>query len=615
MKSVSIKSGTKMEGLCIFLMRKGGVYYGDLTSFAYRLFNTRQDGNEATGKKGSASRLIGESIKRGYVSVVEMRLKSKRFNKTEDTDTAEVSSDEKTSKPKHEAYYKKGKMVRLCHLTESGLDEAYRLYLKRVGSGTPFPRKYFEKLRKPYTTDVAALSNTAYHSLTRMADLNHLETMFNCIGIPSDVQSKPSLETVYIYRSGGDIKPSKYTGYKLYWQNADLERDLEKGFFYTSAEIISFMEDYAGGRERYSSVCRGIYISNARTLVIYSNGKGNNNMIYCPQQSSETSLISLIRNQGFATRADILMPPSLEFLRQSGSGVSALAIAESNSFIVSTAAGRRGGRKTKGHKSDVYMKKLLVPSSVVFTGDQYDSYDYFYCVAGERRGIEDLKSLIETTPLEIINFYRRLLSDKKRFQVNHGDIYFPVSCMYKDEWKECCYIPNYELTLLTHIRDCKSNPIIITHEDMVDDIQHITHKKHIFIDADTLKIMSGNSALIIDSNGYPKGRKMIKDFLASKGLCADKRQLDTLPEKFNQESKAFFNAVAEGRISMDTIEAQLMTSELKPRQYRKSRQKMVRIPQDLYDIAKQEAEQRQVTLYHVISSYLKKAMKSKANEV
>ena len=583
-KTIRIRANTKLARIGLYLLRKGGVYKQDMLAYANRICS----------KPSDASTLIKELKKRDIITVRDFMIRAKRYG---------LSGTNKT-----ESYYRKVRKAETVTLSDHGLIAMYQLYVTSANVGDPAPRAYFEKLRQPFLADITQLSDSAYRKVLDRYNVNRLKTIFNLCGAYTEPLGKPCLEEIYCYRNGLEYEGENSEGYRLYQDRGVLDTILDAGIYYTIEEYRKFYARYEDGAERFTTVARGIYISNSLTLVVYANGKGNKSMIYCPNQTSEQRIIQALKNENLSHRVS-----GKNTSTSKSKEVHALLVGESESFIYSSASGKKFGRTTKGHKNDNYLKTILTPYSNVFiekdpSSNRQDYYSGMYCIAYSHQGIKQLQKLL-TQSSQMSSFYRKLIEKRPdRFAKDQGNREFPILYLDEDdEWKSCCYIPCYELIHLAAIRQQKAKPVIIADPSMHGIIQRITHQKHLFLDPEEYK-PDTSTVLTIDENGYPAGKKIIDDYLHSNHKRTDKAEYSKAAERYGLDVIEFFNAVAEERIDVEEVAEGMILQDYDPAKYVRQAKKIMSVSKDCYEKIVELAARKNTTIYHVTNMLLKKAL-------
>ena len=582
-KTIRIRANTKLARVGLYLLRKGGVYKQDLLAYA----------NGICSKPSDASTLIRELKERDIIALRDFMIREKRYVAT---DTKRV-----------ESYYRRVKKVETVTLSDRGLTAMFQLYVASPNVDDPAPRAYFEKLREPFLADITQLSDYAYGNLLDLYETNRLKTIFNIAKVQTEPIGKPCLEEIYCYRNNTEYEGEYSEGYRLYQDDTALDKILDKGIYYTIDEYREFYARHGDGPERLTTIARGIYISNRMTLVVYANGKENKSMIYCTNQSNEPRIVLALKNENLAHRVR-----DKKTTTSTSKEVFALMIGESDSFIYSTASGKKYGRTTKGHKNNNYLRKLLTPYSNVFmvpdpSANKQDYYSGLYCVAYNRNGLGQLQNLLSDN--QVNSFYQKLIkTHSDQFKKDEGNHEFPV--LYKDEdgfWNSCCYIPCYELTLLAAIRQQQAEPIIIAKPDMWDIIQRITQQRHLFLDPDKLE-PDTSTTLVIDENGYPAGKKILDDYLHSEHKRAERSEYYKAAARYNLDITEFYNAIAEERIDKEEIANGMDLKDYDSSKYVRRAKKIVSISKDYYEQIAELANRKNTTIYHVTNMLLKKAL-------
>lgn len=581
-----IQGKEKLGQLGIYLMRKGGLYKDDLLLYA----NTR-----VCKHSSDASDLLKQLRVRGILDITDFNLKRRQRTPADSTGSSH-------------SYMKQVRTVQVCRLTDFGQQAMYAAY-RSEKLDEALPRSYFDNIRAPFLKDTSKLSKRGYKNLVKLYDANRLKVFFNCLGgVKTEKDAKPSLEQIFAYRNGISYTPAQGDGYKYYDNASALAMDLSRGFYYTIDEYRQFYSQHEDGVERFNTIARGIYISNLYTLVVYANGKGNSNMIYCPFQSSDNQIIQSLKYERLSFN---LTDADNNLLAQS---VQALALGEAKSFVISTATGKRYGRNTKGHKSDNYLKKILTAYSPLFTDigssnvNVIDEYDSFYAATLDKDGITQIKDLIYNKKSSSA-YYNELIENYGDTFKENKDLVYPLTYMYEDYRHPCLVMHAYELMTLKMLAKSERRPIILTRKSMMDVIQRITRKQYVLVDMDTLDITGADQTSIYDSNGYNAGKKILEDYLMSKELKASVKEYRELPKKFNKTYIEFYNDLADEVTSPeDYIELMETTPYVKTRK-RATIKKSVSVSSEIYEQIKQKAQRDHVTIYHVVNQIMKRAFK------
>ena len=584
-KTIRIRANTKLARVGMYLLRKGGVYRQDLLAYANRICS----------KPSDASTLIRELKERDIIAIRNFTVLEKRYAATET---------EKTG-----SYYRSAGKTETVTLSDHGLTAMYQLYITSANVDAPAPRAYFEKLREPFLADITQLSDSAYRQVLNRYDANRLKTIFNIAGALTEPLGKPCLEEVYCYRNGLEYEGEHSKDYRVYQDDTMLDTILERGIYYTIGEYREFYARHEDGVERFKTIARGIYISNILTLVVYANGRGNKSMIFCPNQTSEQQIVLALKNENLSHRTSDTNAGAY-----ASKEVHALLIGESDSFIYSTATGKRFGRTTKGHKNDNYLKKLLTPYSKVFevpdpSANRQNYYNGLYCIAYNRCGLDQLRRLLEQSS-QTDAFYQEVTETfPERFAKDPGNREFPI--LYRDSdgiWRSCCYIPCYELMQLAAIRQQQAQPVIIVSSDMRDIIQRITHQKHLFLDPEDFT-PDTSAVLTIDENGYPAGKKILDDYLHAKLKRAERAEYYKAAARYDLDVTEFFNAIAESRIDVEEVVKEMILKDYDPSGYVRRAKKAMFVSRDCYEQIVELAGRKNATIYHVTNMLLIRALK------
>lgn len=575
----TIQPKTSLFKLATFLYFKGSVYKQDMLLYATKL---------VSGTQISPSKLLMTLKRRNIVELRDYTI----------------------------GYRSQKRTTSVCFLTEKG-----RLILNR----------YFSDLTDVKIFDEMAdrFRRKGYDKLLTLYNSNHIMTMFNCAGIQGDSVSKPSIKQLYCHINKVPYvhrdKRYKEMSYDV------INRLYQEGIFYSAAEYKEFYKTLSGG-EPLRSIFRGIYISKNKTLVIYSNGKNNNNLIYLPNEFSEHALTNSLIKNGLAN-----------------GNISAITMSDANYFIYGTLAGRKFGLnktaldkgvldakrnlerlelkekceknnwnymdrlavlQSKWEKSDTYRENKSVGKNIIFgmnaninNSAVYGNYKMFYSVTFSQDGINALEYLVTHSDEEK---YEEELEYVKNMPgllrvSSFKDSIYPLEYLQGNTWIPCIYMPVYELHALQQMQRDEFTAAVITSGDMINTIQHCTHKVHSFIDCETEGVMIDEDAIIYDENGYCKGRKMLENYLLKKAMKAAPDQYISLPKKYDMSYAEFYNSIAKGEIMPEELMPLIETTEYDLREYGKryyrKRKKTIAVSTDVYNLIKQYAVTNNITLY------------------
>lgn len=590
---------TKENRVGIWLLRKGSVFKQDLYLFVSKMCSQHQH----------LSRLVEKMTNEGILYVKDFQLREKR---------------KRSSGGSYKTYLSKGTNVEIVALTDKGINIMYANYKKLMGNNA-LPREQFLELRDSIMVDTDNISATAYERIRRQLNSNHIQTLFNCVDIQTDKQSKPSLEQIYCYHTNWEYNPYEYPQYVYYSKPANLESDLDKGFFYTIDEYREFYGRHEDGVERFASIARGIFISNNICLVIYANPKGNHNMIYCKEHLNESKLIKKLKSERFASDSEHSITG---IAHTSYRHVSALAITDVESFIYSTASGMKNGKRKKKYKNNLEVN-LLTPKSILFPQkdglEDEEVFDNYYVITANATGLEQLRQLLSTN-YEARQEHITAIGQRDGFATFTGyvDPLYPLKFTYNRRSYLCSYQPNYELIQLCAIRDDDEISAIITRRNMVDIIQRVIKKTPIFIDMETMEVINTKQTAQFDEAGHVAGKKILEDYLLEKGLKAKRGEYANLHKKLsftyrNDEGKLvikkyhsaneLFNAIANDEVSVEEVVNNIQTEEYKPHNYKQQRKKQIFIPGEYHDLMKTIAKIDNVTIYYETIQIIKEGIK------
>lgn len=536
MKELSKSSKVYKLGQYVFL--KGGVLREDFLLYASTVC-AKEELNEYSYVYGH--RILKKLIDRGLVCLGEIYLGPKQGKKTKAITVCTTVA---------------GKELFSQGLPPSQVEYASRMY------------------------DVVSMHNQKKLEMTY--NQNHVRTMFDSIGIKTvECLDKLPLDEVWKFRKLSD----EHKGLK---SNESTFASHTEGAYYSKEEFRVFYEKYYKDSEIFSSVFRGLYLSNDKCIVVYSNGRFNNHMIYAGEAEREDRLIRKLR----------------QILNYSE--VYALTMSDTESFIYATAEGRTRGR----HKDDEINRNNTL--NVLYTQKLFDEtikFDKFYCVVNGKEGLKTLKQIL--TYDEDVE-YDNCTERNPKLELAHRGARAPLTYNDKGIKKPCYYLPFYELTTLTLIAkdEHEEPPIIITYEELRDVIQHITHKQHLFIDADTYRPLSKIDSTIYDSNGNPKGLKMLLDYLHEQGVTIPPKVIRELPKEYDKDYIEFYNYIALKRdgYDIDDIANKLtednLTIPYAKKRYRKRKKKTIMVSADSYAKLKAYAKSKHYTLYHATNKLI-----------
>ncbi len=583
-----INPNTDLWKLATFLYFKGSAYKQDMIAYATKLSN---------GVQPNASGLLKELKKREIVFEKQITI----------------------------GYRSKKRTTTVYFLTEQGTIFLNSYFSDKTDINT------FKKIVEQFNTK-------KHDTLLSLYNQNHIKTMFNCVGIQTDVMTKPSIKQLWCYLNNVSYIPNESYEYPTL-SNDRMQQMLHTGIYYDKEEFRELYTSELKKGEVLRSIFRGIYISDTQCFVIYSNGKGNGNMIYLPSETEEHLLTTTLIQNKFA----------------SINNISALTMSDTNYFIYGTLTGRRYGinksnldedilqakrniekeellekckknnwdveeRLAKLHdkweKSDTWQKRKKTGKNIIFGIDAQinnididGNYKNLYCITFNKTGIRSLQYLVSNNADAHYNNITNIASRAGNIEINQqGDSFYPLNYFDRSMWIPCIYLPYFELHTLERIKEDDFTPVIITNPEMTTIIQHCTRKHHIFIDENKLEKQSQKEALIIDKNGYNKGKKIIDKYLKLQSLTISEQQYRQLPSKFEMKYNEFYNAVATGEIKPEQITPLLETSEYDLRNYGKRRSskknKTIAVNSKIYSALKHYADKNDTTILEAASNLL-----------
>ena len=529
-----LKLGTNPYKLALFLFTKGSCYKQDLLMYAYSLTNNHQS---------NSSSLVKTLNENNIVYFKDFKLKTKT--------------------------------VSVAYLTEQGRKQVIKLAdIKNT--------EYYDKLLFRFNTKV-------YDKLLAYYNDNHIKTMFNCVDIPTDALSKPTLHEVYNY-----INKIEQNDNFLSYTPDEIQEYLDKGIYYSKEEYREFYKLKEVNDEVLTSVFRGLFISTDKCAVVYSNGKDNNKMIYLAKSGSEFLLTKYLIKQRLAP---------LRTVNRKKVGLYALTMSDANSFIYSSAVGRKRG-EVKSKVSVETKSFVFTPYSNINYIENDGSYCGMYSVIFNKTGVQCLQRFV-SNPVATTYTYPKSLPQyyPDRFSDNQGEYEYPINYNHNGTWLPCCYIPIYDLMFLNQLKSSTFTPAIITDKDMINVISRITHKPHIFLDINTLKPIN-EDVLIYDDKGYVKGKKMLQDYFLSLNQRVDDKQFKQIPAKYGMSYNQFYNALALGQLSIQDVAVNLNPRAYhKTHTYRTKKTNLV-VPYEIYLKVKSLAQRNHNTIQYTTTKLL-----------
>ena len=433
-------------------------------------------------------------------------------------------------------------------------------------------------------------------TLKSRLDSSRVKTMFALAGVPTFQKDKPSLyhlfttlyQLPYDYKEKFDNKPT----YNDTLNAEECAKVLSAGIYYTIKEVRDFLnEDIEGSADTFlGSRAKGIFISTMNCLIVYSGKHGENKLIRI-RQEAEKRLLSGIRPLLQITQVNRNLP-ALSRRRQStfdGTKVVdkmientpyGLVITDGESLIYSMATGNPRGL-VKGIDKNKYDKtrkkrieeKGMSVSKAWLKGDGA-IFQRLFATPFTENGIHSLDYICHTTAEEWHATSLKLFSSSKTFTPNNNNPLYP----YDIDWETkipMIYMPVFECNELYNIYQMDYKVGILTYPDMLNVISHSVRKELPYFDADTMERVNRDNVLIYDDYGYPKGLKMLQDYLLERNLETKKKDYFDLPKKFNYEYTKFYNEIARGKINLDKLFPSVPTTEIEIKEQKRIKRKSI----------------------------------------
>lgn len=431
----------------------------------------------------------------------------------------------------------------------------------------PETKDYFINLNEKFKTK-------STDKLKGMLDQNHIKSFFNVCGIQTEPMSRrPSVEQLYNFINGtGNNKNSLPQDY--------VKETLRTGLYFSASEIRAGAKALINLDEPISSVFNGLIITESEFIVVYSQKIDKDKLIYIKYQNNEILLHDNVLRKMFKAKR-----------------ISAMALGNLNSFIYATAEERKRGRHNDNSKMRL---PILSPVSELVQ----NHYNNLYCLTLSSTEIDTMKCIVRGTN---VNGIDQICKADKKFALNKEDKIMPLHYNLNGTNHPCAVVMAYELKALHQIKLSRHTPVIITTKDKIDNIQHITHKEHLFIDYNTLKPIKNSNALIYDSKGNPKGTQMLKDYLHSIGQSINQSEYKNIPKQYDMAFTDFYNAIAKGNIKVEQVAKELKgkTKEYDEKRHYTIRKKSIDIPVELHTKLKDYANSHGRTLQWAIRTCLK----------
>ena len=432
-------------------------------------------------------------------------------------------------------------------------------------------------------------------TLLSRLDASRVKTMFSLAEVPTLPHDKPSLYHLFttLYRLPYDYK-EEFDNKPMYADQMtrdECEEMLSRGIYYTIKEVRDFLnEDIEGSSDTsLGSRAKGVFISKYNCLVVYSGRHGDNKLIRIRNEAEKRLLLALrvilqITNVNRAL-------PSLSRSRQSnfdGSRVVdslmqntpyALVISDGESLIYSMATGNPRGliKGTNKIKYDKQQKKRVEEKGMTVTTSWLKGdgaiFQRVFGTPFTENGINTLEYLCHTTAEEWQKTMMALMSDNAQFTYNGNNPLYPYDMTGKN--LPCIYMPALEVNELYNIFQMDYRVAILTYQDLMNTIAHSVRKELYYFDADTLKMFPRDTVLIYDDNGYPKGQKLLEDYLKAQGKKATKKTYFDLPKQFGYDFVKFYNEIARGNIDVRKLFASVETSDIEEKETKRIKRKSI----------------------------------------
>lgn len=535
-----MRYGTLSMKLAEILLNIGACYTSDLTLYAKM---------SSGGSLNYGTRLIRKMEQEGLI------------------ETSYVLKPDKSEKNEHGASYP------VCQLSIEGMNALLDALATPAPARYDYYRRYARRLgRKVNTVQVKKLR-------TRLNDAR-MQLMFVSADIPVFPYEKPSL---YHLCSKLNRMPMNY---QAEFDHKELYRDalsvsecaqmLEKGIFYTLAEIRGFFnEDSPGASDTImSSRIRGMFISKRTCLLVYIARRGENRIIRI-SKGAEERFRSLLRPLLRITEVVRAVPElDRKYLNEKTGAyviqerymndVYALIISDGDSMVCSTASGSPHGII---RNKDLHRETGKMQSFSWLTGDS-ELYDRIFITPCTMNGISALCYLCDNDIESWVSGSKELFASSRDFTASENDPFYPADETGTGDRVPAIFMPVFEAKELARIARTDHTVCILTYRDMFDAVARAARKEVILYDAETMERAGRDAVTLYDSSGRVKGIGVIEDMLRGKGLCCAAGEYRRLPEEYNMTFREFFNAVGRGEIDPNEVISRMKTAELEEKSVR-----------------------------------------------
>ncbi len=315
----------------------------------------------------------------------------------------------------------------------------------------------------------------------------------------------------------------------------------EYGAFYSKKEVIDFLK--LRGKNYTDSIkgvaWHGLFISDTNMLINFVLSYGSNARAYSNSKMLGSLVSKLKDNLVLVTNVYRQIPGITDSNRQIYENrIDAVTIGIGSSHTYAEAMGNKYGLIKNRDMS--LMESDARPFDVIDCTSS--RFSRIYSIDDRKLGIEMLRYITSYSLEDYHNEELELFKEDSRFKLNRYSNTFPADYVPKNV--QSIYLPVYEIKLLRLIsnRAKKNYPVLIaTRKEMMETIAHSVHIEYVkgsgksdekqqglyFVE---LNVNDGNVLLgefinedsgvfnIYNSKGYIKGKIMIDEYLAGKGL-------------------------------------------------------------------------------------------------
>ena len=493
----------------------------------------------------------------------------------------------------------------IVSITQEGLD-----FLAKRSEG--FNRVLGEGLLRKERTS-PQLSN---EKLKRL-QANGIKCMFFASGIPVAVPIKPSLDFLYsTIALGRPVKKKGYLESRRDLSFEDAKRYLANGVFYTIREFREFLASSTmntSNNDTFSgSRARGIFISDTDCFIVYAARKYNNKLLKV-LKPSEAALCDAL---------DSKLPQFTNVMRKKAGKkwtYEAIIFSDTDKLMYMTVMGSAGGKlhgKKTAHDFMVGETGESGLNNYIVTGADR-LFNKIHIIPTSSAG-SDMLSYLLSHPLESIEADGRgLISSTKGFKEDHGNALYPYR--YKGTGSYPIYLPVFTantLDLIIKKHRAEDGPeVIFTRQDLANAVSHsLRDIPFILFDLDG-NLIDEDSYYLYSHNGDILGRHILKETLARKGLMIDGKTgsnvMETMPSLCNLTGKAFYNALAKGKIDIERLipDLPLVPLRQKARKERCSITVCLNLTPELNTFARNRAEELGLNLSQYLRGLVREEQK------